>query len=122
MRYLYEITIGPVQEFIASARRTRGPDQPSYRLSSWLLSELAREAARAITTTDPETTLIFPAPDVIRDQHFELANVANKILASVALDPHLLGPNMVSAVRGRLQQLMIDVEVCSREQHINTGW
>ena len=53
--------IGPVQEFIASARRSR-----DLWFGSWLLSELSKAAALEIVQQngdDLERSLIFPAPD-----------------------------------------------------------
>ena len=49
------ITIGPVQEFIASARRTR-----DLWFGSWLLSELSREAALYLSDAKVGGRLIFP--------------------------------------------------------------
>ena len=40
-KYLISIAIGPVQDFIASARRSR-----DLWFGSWLLSELSKTAAR----------------------------------------------------------------------------
>jgi CRISPR-associated protein Cmr2 len=40
MSYLFLVNIGPVQDFIASARRSR-----DLWYGSWLLSELAKAAA-----------------------------------------------------------------------------
>ena len=69
MRQLLAIAIGPVQEFIAAARRTR-----DLWFGSWLLSELSRKAAEAVQATGGQ--LIFPA-DV--DQ----PSVANIVLAEL---------------------------------------
>ncbi|NJK81182.1 MAG: hypothetical protein HC914_15375 [Chloroflexaceae bacterium] len=43
MRYLFQVHIGPVQRFIASARRTR-----DFWFGSWLLSELAKAAVATL--------------------------------------------------------------------------
>ena len=42
MEYLFSVALGPAQEFIAAARRTR-----DLWFSSWLLSELSKAAAVA---------------------------------------------------------------------------
>ncbi|MCE7920927.1 MAG: hypothetical protein DYG85_15690 [Chloroflexi bacterium CFX1] len=43
MKYLIIFSIGPVQEFIAAARRSR-----DLWYGSWMLSELSKAAAKAI--------------------------------------------------------------------------
>jgi CRISPR-associated protein Cmr2 len=53
--HLLQITIGPVQDFIAQARRTR-----DLWYGSHLLSELSRAVARSLHR-DPRVVLIFPA-------------------------------------------------------------
>ncbi|MFL5805253.1 MAG: type III-B CRISPR-associated protein Cas10/Cmr2 [Roseiflexaceae bacterium] len=55
MRYLLLVSIGPVQEFIASARRSR-----DLWFGSWMLSELSKTVAHEIDHA--KGTLIFPAP------------------------------------------------------------
>jgi CRISPR-associated protein Cmr2 len=65
-KYLISIAIGPVQDFIASARRSR-----DLWFGSWLLSELSKVVAETID----EKNLIFPAS--------LSGNVVNKILAIV---------------------------------------
>ena len=77
MSHLLAISVGPVQEFIAAARRTR-----DLWFGSYLLSEVSRAVAKAIENQGGR--LIFPAssnPEVAE-------NVANVILAElVAGDP-----------------------------------
>jgi len=73
--YLISISIGPVQEFIASARKLR-----DLWFGSNLLSELSKTVARSLQEQKAE--LIFPAisnPNEL-ERNSEL-NVANKILA-----------------------------------------
>lgn len=65
-KYLISVSIGPVQDFIASARRSR-----DLWFGSWLLSELSAVVAKKIG----ETRLIFPSS--------LSGNVVNKILATV---------------------------------------
>ena len=94
--HLLLITLGPVQDFIAQARRTR-----DLWYGSHLLSELGRAAARALV--DGGAKLIFPslqAGDVqlvaclapLRADDTPPQNIANKLLAEVpdGVDPQEL--------------------------------
>ncbi|GHV28332.1 type III-B CRISPR-associated protein Cas10/Cmr2 [Synergistales bacterium] len=77
-RCLLQISIGPVQDFIAAARRTR-----DLWFGSFMLSEISKAAAKAVD--DAGGHLIFPnfdglEKDEINDKAF---NVANVILAKV---------------------------------------
>jgi CRISPR-associated protein Cmr2 len=74
------VSIGSVQEFIGSARRTR-----DLHFGSWFLSELSRAAAQKIY--DLKGVLIFPAPeDMAWLQPRNKFNVANRILAVIDLE------------------------------------
>jgi CRISPR-associated protein Cmr2 len=92
-RHLLLLTLGPVQEFIAQARRTR-----DLWYGSHLLSELGRAAARALLEGGAD--LIFPAltkgnpelapcPSPLRPGGKSPLNIANKLLAEVpaGIDP-----------------------------------
>ena len=85
-RFLVTLSLGPVQSLIADARRTR-----DLWGGSWLLSEAARAAARALHQRHREC-LIFPCPDnpdedlEPQDAPRETANIANVLRAEVALD------------------------------------
>src|SRR6266542_178643 len=97
MDYLFSLSLGPAQEFIAAARRTR-----DLWFSSWLLSELSKAAAKEIG----KERLIFPS--VSDDRELEPGsefNVANKILAKVDDDPQRLGEGVKAAVRNRLNEI-----------------
>lgn len=85
--HLLLVTLGPVQDFIAQARRTR-----DLWYGSHLLSELGRAAARALV--DGDAKLIFPslaAGDAqlvaclapLRADNTPPQNIANKLLAEV---------------------------------------
>lgn len=76
MSHLLAISVGPVQEFIAAARRTR-----DLWFGSYLLSQISRAVAMSVET---HGQLIFPA-DLSRhgDQSEEDSNIANVILAKV---------------------------------------
>jgi CRISPR-associated protein Cmr2 len=102
--HLLLVTLGPVQEFIAQARRTR-----DLWYGSHVLSELARAAARALAQGGAE--LIFPS---LQGGHPELQaclaplrpsgkppqNVANKLLAQApaGVDPQQLARAVREAV------------------------
>ncbi len=101
MKYLFLVSVGPVQSFIASARRTR-----DLWFGSWLLSELSKAAAHEIVNNRPGNSLIFPAPP--NEQLQELLkegstfNVANKIVALIDEPPQQLGKDVYDAIKKRL--------------------
>jgi len=81
MSYLLSVAIGPVQDFIAAARRSR-----DLWFGSYLLSELSKAVAR--TLYQQGARLIFPPPP--EGQELEGGspyNVSNKILAVVGSPP-----------------------------------
>ncbi|MEI6179174.1 MAG: type III-B CRISPR-associated protein Cas10/Cmr2 [Chloroflexales bacterium] len=90
--YLLLITIGPVQEFIAAARRTR-----DLWAGSQLLSDLSRAAAEFLRTTDAD--LIFPSQENLTNH-----DVVNRILAVVSVPPEELGPRLEDHVREMLRK------------------
>jgi len=75
-RYLLQISIGPVQDFIASARRAR-----DLWFGSSMLSKISKAVARAIRESGGK--LIFPYSDNLDSdlKHESSFNVANVILA-----------------------------------------
>lgn len=93
------VSIGPVQEFIESARKCR-----DLWFGSWLLSELARAAAQGIVACEgrPEAeVLVFPgAKTTDRD-----CSVANKVVARIAGDPEACARAGEEAMRERLRQV-----------------
>jgi len=106
MTYLLSIAIGPVQEFIASARRSR-----DLWFGSWLLSELSKAAANKIAEGDQDR-LIFPAindlDDLKPDSNF---NVVNKLTAIVEIEKDAVqqfAENVREATQGRLRNLRND--------------
>jgi CRISPR-associated protein Cmr2 len=84
MRHLLSISIGPVQDFIASARRSR-----DVWFGSWLLSELSKAAALAIVRNSGGdlASLVFPAPASIEalSPNDNTLSVANKIVGVIEL-------------------------------------
>ncbi len=74
-QYLIAVAVGPVQEFIASARKLR-----DLWYGSYLLSERSKAVARSLAESDCE--LIFPAVvDQNQLQADSTMNVTNKLLA-----------------------------------------
>lgn len=109
MNYLFLISIGPVQDFIASARRSR-----DLWFGSWLLSELSKAAAHALATSHGVENLIFPtSADIQALKPGSTLNVANKIMAVVAAKDtdavQVLGEQVEQAVRERLETLRAEV-------------
>ncbi len=101
MNYLFLVNIGPVQTFIASARRTR-----DLWFGSWLLSELAKAAALEIVNASAGNSLIFPAPnDEKLLQPDSQLNVANKIVALIDRPPADVGNEVHMAIKSRLHKI-----------------
>jgi CRISPR-associated protein Cmr2 len=101
VEYLFEVAIGPVQAFIASARRSR-----DLQFGSWLLSELSKAAAREIAITEGPEKLIFPAPkDLNALASGSSLNVANKIVAHIQSDSQQLGERVQEAVFAELHKI-----------------
>lgn len=75
--HLLAFTVGPVQEFISAARRTR-----DLWFGSYLLSEISKATAKSVQ--DHGGTLIFPAPRNSTDLYPDSPlNVANIIVAEL---------------------------------------
>jgi len=76
-QYLIEIAFGPVQGFIASARRSR-----DLWAGSHILSEIARAAGHALLARDAR--MIYPMADrVAQNSQEENSNLSNVLLAQV---------------------------------------
>ncbi|OQX65130.1 MAG: type III-B CRISPR-associated protein Cas10/Cmr2 [Anaerolinea sp. 4484_236] len=101
MQYLFLCAIGPVQDFIATARRSR-----DLWYGSWMLSELSKAAARELAQQFGADNLIFPAPEKLKylEPGSDLG-VANKIVAVIDADPAKVGQRVESAVKKRLKTL-----------------
>lgn len=115
--YLFAVTIGPVQEFIAAARRSR-----DLWFGSWLLSELAKAAAKTIADQAGIESLVFPAPpDLAALDARSSFNVANKIVAVVTQGPAAadVGTLAEDAVRHRL--LEVWEPIASKCTHVWNG-
>ena len=97
--HLLALTVGPVQGFIAAARRTR-----DLWLGSYLLSEISKAAAKAVHDNGGE--LIFPAPSNAADLEPDSPlNVGNVILAELCgADPTTVARATKAAARARWRQ------------------
>lgn len=95
MRYILAISVGPVQDFIAAARKTR-----DLWAGSEMLSEISRQVAIAVGGENCE--LIFPAPESVNAPEI---NIANKIVAIV---PDEKDPATVADAARVRAQLLLD--------------
>jgi CRISPR-associated protein Cmr2 len=98
------ISLGPVQEFIASARRSR-----DLWFGSWLLSQLSKAAAHRVVLEHNGNldVLIFPRPEDIGDlaPNDTDFNVANKIIALVTKQPAEIGKVVQESLLARLRKI-----------------
>ncbi len=93
MKHVIVLKVGPVQGYIAQARRTR-----DLWYGSQLLSKLARSMARALTESG--ATLIFPHPDQVSDAS---TGVANKVVAWVEDAPEQVARRARGAAKALLR-------------------
>jgi CRISPR-associated protein Cmr2 len=102
--YLLALTIGPVQDFIAAARRTR-----DLWFGSYLLSEISKAAAKSLR--DQGGKLIFPASASDEDlKPGSPLNVANVILAELhEHDPGKVAATTKEAAKARWCDFARDV-------------
>jgi CRISPR-associated protein Cmr2 len=96
--HLLALTVGPVQDFIAAARRTR-----DLWFGSYLLSEISKAAAKAVGDCVGIDKLIFPAPGSYADlEPYSPLNVANVILAELGdADPAAVARETKEAAKRR---------------------
>jgi CRISPR-associated protein Cmr2 len=98
-KHLLVCAIGPVQDFIATARTSQ-----DLRFGSWMLSELSKAASRAIFEEPHQ--LVFPAPKQKQDlEPSSTLGVANKIVAIVNGNPDTVATRASKAVDEHLEQL-----------------
>ena len=97
--------VGPVQEFIATARRSR-----DLWFGSWLLSELAKAAALEVVQQNGKdvTCLVFPAPADFSELQSEEFSVPNKVLARANQVPAELAGAVREAILKRLGEIHDD--------------
>lgn len=104
MTSLLVVHVGPVQEFIASARRSR-----DLWFGSRLLSEMSKAAAQAITVRCGWQSLVFPAPSRPDDlQPYSDFDVGNKIVAVVDQPPATVAEAAQRAIYDRLREIAQD--------------
>jgi CRISPR-associated protein Cmr2 len=105
MRFLMAASVGPVQGFIAAARKTR-----DLYAGSWILSEVAKAAAKRLAE-EARTELVFPSILNVDDLMPRSAlTVSNKILAVVHVDsPRELASEAEKAARLLLRELCGDL-------------
>lgn len=96
--YLVEIAFGPVQGFIAAARRSR-----DLWAGSYLLSEVARAAGQALLNNN--ATLIYPLATRVGQQNSDQnSNLSNVLLARVSAE----SGKEVAQLIGEVQQAARD--------------
>ena len=96
-QYYFVCSIGPVQDFIKTARTSQ-----DLWFGSWMLSELAKAAAKALKGH----TLIFPAPEKPEDlDPGSQMDVSNKVVALITDEPKEVGERVKHAVGTRLGEL-----------------
>ena len=88
------VSLGPIQDFIASARRCQ-----DLWYGSWLLSDLARAVAQSLQAR-AGTTLVFPGA-LGNDK----PSVANKVLAVLGGDAEAAARDAEAAMRSRLGEI-----------------
>lgn len=109
------LSLGPVQDFIATARRTR-----DLYAGSRLLSEAAQQVARHLAGEVGEEQLIFPAPGgEVSLEELGKAGIPNVILALVpeGKDPKALGEKALEAARAYLKAKAMEV-FRGRQDHL----
>lgn len=99
-RHLLAISFGPVQPFIAAARKTR-----DLKAGSDLLLQAVRASAKAILEADSEAKLIFPAATL---ESIGTADAANIILAEIHAEPRSIENAARKAFEGELNRLWRD--------------
>ena len=102
MKYLFAASVGPVQGFIAAARKTR-----DLFAGSWIVSEIAKAASKHLENEQAE--LIFPfGTDLTAGSE---ATVSNKILAVVETESApLLAAQVKKAALARILGMCGDLD------------
>lgn len=103
MAHILIVTLGPIQDFILAARRTR-----DLWFGSWLLSELSKATARAMAQECGLGSLVFPGISKFGElDPGSLTSVANKIVVRVpdGKDPAAVAKRGEERMRERLAQL-----------------
>lgn len=107
MSHILIISLGPIQDFIAAARRCR-----DLWFGSWLLSELSKAVAKGVCDKVTLENLVFPGTREIKDlEPSSETSVANKIVAIVedGKNPEEVAEAGRQSMRTRLKELATDV-------------
>jgi CRISPR-associated protein Cmr2 len=115
MSHLLTISIGPVQDFIATARRSR-----DLWFGSWLLSELSKAAANYIHENSGE--LIFPSRDGLSAALKKNSSfiVVNKLVAEISVnDVSPYCSQVYGTIRDRLAEIKNDAFADLKKLTIN---
>ena len=103
MRYLISIAVGPVQGFIAAARKTR-----DLYAGSWILSEVAKSAAAKLLEVQAE--MIFPSAEKADLAAGSPFRAVNKVLAMVETgDPMALARDVEKRARESLLDMAASI-------------
>lgn len=106
MSHVLILTLGPVQDFIETARRTR-----DLWFGSWLLSELSKATAEAVARVVGVEALVFPGITQLSDLGPATSTlVTNKIVVRVSdgQDPAAVAKLGEDGLRRRLRRLCDD--------------
>ena len=107
--YLVSLSIGPVQDFIAAALRTR-----DLWFGSYMLSEVSKAVAYSMLKQDAE--LIFPAvTDLQRLKAGSELNVANRIIAEYTGTQEGVEQLMQQAKQAAQDQLSVFIQQAKRD-------
>lgn len=118
------LSFGPVQDFIAAARRSR-----DLWSGSWLLSEVCKAAALALNR-QPDVKLVFPAVEKTDPANLlqprSALSVANKLQVTLTSQPNAARIDELirqarEAAQARLGQLAADTEERFNTRSTNTG-
>ncbi len=118
------LSFGPVQDFIAAARRSR-----DLWSGSWLLSEVCKAAALALNR-QPDVKLVFPAVEKTDPANLlqprSALSVANKLQITFTSQPNAARIDKLielaqKAAQARLGQLAADTEERFNTRSTNTG-
>ena len=120
MANLMAVALGPVQDFIAAARRTR-----DLWFGSMLLSEISKSVASALQATEG-VTLIFPSPqqpgDLFPGTSFSVSNILLAQL-DVPINPVTLWPNLKIVAENRWRSLADEaIRDLNRDWLVKARW
>lgn len=100
MGHVLIVTLGPVQDFIAAARRSR-----DLWFGSWLLSDLSKATAEAMALECGVESLVFPGVKDLSELRSDRLSVANKIVVRVpeGKDPATVAEQGREGMKTRLE-------------------